>query len=368
LHKTSAELAALVQGKLEGDPSLMITGVAGLREAQAGHASFLEHPRYIGILAATKASVVLVDPDVKTPKSQTVIRVPQPGVAFGRIVAMTAPEPVRFQPGIHPNAYVDPGAVVHSSAAVLPFAVIESGVQIGPHTVVGAGAYVGHGARVGENCLLYANVVVRERCMIGHRVILHAGSVIGADGFGYEFVDGRYEKIPQVGIVQIDDDVEIGANTTIDRGRFGRTWIKRGVKIDNLVQIAHNVIIDEDTAIAAQAGISGSVVIGRNVRIAGQVGTVGHITIGDNAILGAQSGVNHDVPKGQFVFGYPAQEHKEAMKTHAHIRRLPYLLERIQKLEKQIEELTSDKHKPGRSRRKVDRQGSASPGKPPVFE
>ncbi|MBI4026966.1 MAG: UDP-3-O-(3-hydroxymyristoyl)glucosamine N-acyltransferase [Verrucomicrobia bacterium] len=341
MHRTSAELADFAAGKLEGDPSLLITGVAGLREARDGQVSFLEHPRYAGLLAATRASVVLVAADVETPKGRTVIRVSQPGAAFSKMVALFAPAPVRFPPGVHPRAHVDSSASVHPSAAIQPFAVIEAGVRIGANTVVGAGVYIGHEACVGEECMLYAGVVVRERCLLGNRVILHPGVVIGSDGFGYEFVGGHYEKVPQVGIVQIEDDVEIGANTTVDRGRFGRTWIKRGVKIDNLVQIAHNVIIDEHTAIAAQAGISGSTIIGKHVRIAGQVGTVGHIEIGDGAILYAQSGVHQDVPPGQSVFGYPAQEHKAALKTHAHIRRLPRLIERIRKLEEQVRRLTA---------------------------
>lgn len=345
LQKTSGELAVFVDGKLEGDPSLPITGVAGLREAQPDHISFLEHPRYTSLLEITHASVVLVEPNIKVPKEKTVIRVAHPRVAFDKIIAIISPKPPHFPAGTHSKAQIASSATIHPMASIQPFVVIEEGAQIGARTVVGAGCYIGHEALVGKDCLLHPNVVIRERCLIGNRVILHPGAVIGSDGFGYEWVDDHYVKVPQVGIVQIEDDVEIGANTTIDRGRFGRTWIKRGVKIDNLTQIAHNVMIDENTAIAAQAGISGSTVIGKNVRIAGQVGTVGHITIGDGAILGAQSGVNHDVPEGQFVFGYPAQEHKEAMKTHANIRRLPYLVERLRKLEEKVKELEAKQEK-----------------------
>ncbi len=338
MQKTSAELADLVQGKLEGDPALIITGVAALREAQPGHVCFLEHPRYVGLLVTTKASVVLLGHHIEVPKNQTVIRVDQPSAAFGKIVALASPKLYPIQPGIHPSAFIEKNVTIHPTASIQAFAVIQSGTAIGANSMVGCGAYLGHEVSVGEESLIYPHVVIRERCVIGNRVILHSGAVIGSDGFGYEWEKDHYRKVPQVGMVQIDDDVEIGANTTIDRGRFGRTWIKKGVKIDNLVQIAHNVIVDEHTAIAAQAGISGSTVIGKNVRIAGQVGTVGHIQIGDGAILYAQSGVNHDVPVGQSVFGYPAQEHKEALKTHANIRRLPYLIERIRKLEKQIQE------------------------------
>jgi len=333
LRKTASEIAELVCGTLEGDPSLVITGVAGLREAQPDQLSFLAHPRYRAMLEDTRASALVLGPKVVAPGGKTVIRVVQPNAVFGKIALLFAPAPIRYPAGIHPKALVDGAATIHPTASVLPFAVIEAGARIGARTVIGSGCSIGQDVAIGDDCFFYANVVVRERCRIGHRVILHAGAVIGADGFGYELIEDHHQKIPQIGIVQLDDDVEIGANAAIDRARFGRTWIKRGVKIDNLVQIAHNVVIDEDTAIAAQAGISGSAVIGKNVLIAGQVGTVGHITVGDRAILGAQSGVNHDVPAGQFVFGYPAQEHKEAMKTHGMIRRLPQMLERIRKLE-----------------------------------
>ncbi len=341
MHKTAQELAVMVGGTLEGDPVLLISGVAGLREAEPGQVAFLEHPRYASLLPETRASLVLVAPGVAVPPKLNVIRVAHPSVAFGRIVALISPPPITYPPGIHLRALVDPAAHVAEGCSIGPFAVLEAGATVGARTVIGAGCYVGHEARLGEDCLLHPNVSVRDRCVLGHRVILHCGAVIGSDGFGYDFVENRYRKIPQVGFVQLDDDVEIGANATVDRGRFGRTWIKQGVKIDNLVQIAHNVIVGEHTVIVAQAGISGSTIIGKLVRIAGQAGTVGHITIGDGATLGAQSGVNHDVPKGQFVFGYPAQEHREAMRSHASIRRLPHLVEKVRKLEQQVEALQS---------------------------
>ncbi|MDD2709752.1 MAG: UDP-3-O-(3-hydroxymyristoyl)glucosamine N-acyltransferase [Verrucomicrobiae bacterium] len=340
MQKTASELASIVNGSLEGNPGEVISSVAGLREAQPGQISFLAHSRYTHLLGSTEASAILVGRDIKAPAGKTIIRVDQASVAFGRVVALFAPPPIPPPTGIHPQAVISPAASVDPSASVQAFAVIEAGARIGAHTIIQAGCYVGAEAVIGQDCLLYPNVTIRERCVIGNRVILHAGAVIGADGFGYDMVDGRYQKVPQVGIVQIDDDVEIGANATVDRARFGRTWIKKGVKIDNLVQVAHNVVIGENTAIAAQAGISGSTVIGKNVIIAGQVGTVGHISIGDKAILGAQSGINHDIPAGQFVFGYPAQEHREAMKTHGMILRLPKMIERLRKLEEQVSRLS----------------------------
>lgn len=337
---TAREAADLVGGKLEGDPSILLSGVAGLREAEAGQVAYLEDPRYAPLLATTRASLVILAPGVPSPKGRSinVLRTERPGAAFSRLVEVFAPPPLRFAPGAHPSALVASSAKVHPSASIQAHAVIEDGVEVGERTVVGAGCYLGRESRVGNDGLLYPRVTIRERCRLGDRVILHSGVVIGADGFGYEFAEGRYVKVPQVGFVQVDDDVEIGANSTVDRGRFGRTWIQRGVKIDNLVQIAHNVVIGENTAIAAQAGISGSVQIGRMVRVAGQVGTVGHITIGDGATLMAQSGIHRDVAKGATVFGYPAQEQSEAMRTYGALRRLPQMIERVRKLEKQVAE------------------------------
>ncbi len=343
MQKTSAELASFVQGRLEGDSGLVITGFAGLKDARKGHVSFLENPRYSGLLTTTLASVVLVGEGVETPSGLTVIRVKQPSAAFSQIVSLEAPPAPVFHAGVHPTAVIASSATIDPTASIQPHVVIEPDAVVGANSVIGAGSYLGHGARVGQDCLIYPRVVIRERCMLGDRVIVHSGAVIGSDGFGYEFQEGRYEKIPQVGFVRMEDDVEIGANATIDRGRFGCTWLKRGVKIDNLVQIAHNVVVDEHSAIAAQAGISGSTSIGKHVRVAGQVGTVGHITIGDGAILGAQSGINHDVAKGEFMFGYPAQPHKEAMKMHASIRRLPYLIERLRKLEAMVATLLKNR-------------------------
>lgn len=340
---TAGELALFVEGRLEGPADRVIVGVASLRDATMEQVAFLEHPKYTSLLASSRAGVVLVGETASVPVGRAVIRVAQPSIAFGKIVEKMSPPPVRFHPGIHPKAHVDSTAKVDVTASVQPFAVIDAGAVVGARTVIGAGSYIGQEVRLGEDCLLYSHVTIRERCLVGNRVIVHVGAVIGSDGFGYEFTDNRYEKIPQVGIVQLEDDVEIGANATLDRGRFGVTLIQKGVKIDNLVQIAHNVVVGDHTAIAAQAGISGSTRIGKYVRVAGQVGTVGHITIGDGAILGAQSGVNHDVSPGKFVFGYPAQEHKEAMRMHGNILRLPQLLERVRKLEARISSLLGNK-------------------------
>jgi UDP-3-O-[3-hydroxymyristoyl] glucosamine N-acyltransferase len=219
--------------------------------------------------------------------------------------------------------------------SIQPHAVVEDGSEIGDDTVVGAGSYIGQETTIGATCLIYPLVTIRERSRIGSRVIIHSGAVIGADGFGFEMVDGRHQKIQQLGIVQIDDDVEIGANTTVDRARFGRTWIQQGVKIDNLVQIAHNVIIGKNSVIVAQTGISGSTRVGERVMMGGQVGIVGHIEIGDDTAIGAQSGIAKSIPGGTW-FGSPAVPLAEAQRQIAWVHRLGKLFARVKEIEKKL--------------------------------
>jgi UDP-3-O-[3-hydroxymyristoyl] glucosamine N-acyltransferase len=219
--------------------------------------------------------------------------------------------------------------------SIQPYAVIEAGARVGDDAVIGAGSYIGHDTVIGAACLIYPRVTIRERSRIGSRVIIHSGVVIGADGFGFEFVENRHKKIPQLGIVQIDDDVEIGANTTVDRARFGRTWIQQGVKIDNLVQIAHNVVIGKNSVIAAQTGISGSTRVGEYVQMAGQVGIVGHVEIADGSRIAAQSGVSKSIPGGTW-FGYPAMPMPEARRQIAWVRRLGKLFERVKEIERKL--------------------------------
>src|SRR5262249_24278450 len=237
------ELAALFGGELVGDPSLQIRGAASLGDATQGEISFFANRKYIGLLRKTRASAVFVPPDFSEPIGVAQIRVAGPTKAFEQVVLKFAPKPITFAPGIHPSALVDPNAQLGDRVSIQPLAVIEAGAEIGDDTIIGAGSYVGQETVIGAACHLYPLVTIRERSRIGSRVIIHSGAVIGADGFGFEVVDGRQQKIQQLGIVQIDDDVEIGANTTVDRARFGRTWIQQGVKIDNLVQIAHNAVL-----------------------------------------------------------------------------------------------------------------------------
>jgi UDP-3-O-[3-hydroxymyristoyl] glucosamine N-acyltransferase len=332
---TLQELATMSGGELAGDPGLKITGAASLAEATAGEISFFSNRKYVGLLRKTRASAVFVPPDFAEPISTAQIRVSNPTRAFEQVVLKLAPKAVTFTSGIHPSAIVDPGAQIGERVSVQPYAVIEAGARIGDDTVIGTGTYIGHEVGIGAGCLIYPRVTIRERTRIGSRVIIHSGAVIGADGFGFEVIDGRQEKIQQLGIVQIDDDVEIGANTTVDRARFGRTWIQQGVKIDNLVQIAHNVIVGKNSVIVAQTGISGSARVGERVMMGGQVGIVGHIEIGDGAAIGAQSGVSKSIQGGVW-FGYPAVPLREAKQQIAWIHRLGKLFARVKEIEKKL--------------------------------
>jgi UDP-3-O-[3-hydroxymyristoyl] glucosamine N-acyltransferase len=329
------ELAALSGGELVGDPTLKISGAASLSEAEQGEITFFTDRKYIGWVRKTRASAIFVPPDFAEPINAAQIRVSNPTKAFEQVVLKFAPKPITFAPGIHPTAIVDPGAQLGDRVSIQPLAVIEAGAKIGDDTIVGAGSYVGHETVIGSACHIYPHVTIRERIRIGSRVIIHSGAVIGADGFGFEKVDGRHRKLQQLGIVQIDDDVEIGANTTVDRARFGRTWIQQGVKIDNLVQIAHNVVIGKNSVIVAQAGISGSTRVGERVTMAGQVGIVGHVEIADGTIIAAQSGVAKSLPGGVW-FGYPAVPFAQAKQQIAWIHRLGKLFARVKAIEKKL--------------------------------
>ena len=332
---TLQELATMSDGELVGNPSLQITGAASLGEATPGEISFFVNRKYVGLLRKTRASAIFVPPDFAESINAAQVRVSNPTKAFEQVVRKFAPKPVSFVAGIHPSAIVDPSTQLGERVSIQPLAVIEAGAKIGDDTIIGAGTYIGHETVIGSACLVYPRVTIRERSRIGSRVIIHSGAVIGADGFGFEMVDGRQEKIQQLGIVQIDDDVEIGANTTIDRARFGRTWIQEGAKIDNLVQVAHNVVIGKNTVIAAQTGIAGSVQIGRRVLIGGQVGIIGHIEIGDNTAIGAQSGISKNISGGTW-WASPAVPLAEAKKQIAWVHRLGKLFARIKEIEKRL--------------------------------
>jgi UDP-3-O-[3-hydroxymyristoyl] glucosamine N-acyltransferase len=334
---TLQEIAAMSGGELHGDGQQEIRGAASLAEATEGEISFFANPKYGAQLRSTRAAAVFVPSDFAEPFSTPQIRVANPAKAFEQIVLKFAPPPIVYSPGVHRSAVVDPTAKIGDRVSIQPLAVIAPGVQIGDDTIIGAGTYIGHETIIGPNCMIYSRVTIRERAKIGARVIIHSGAVIGADGFGFEPAQGRYEKVPQVGIVQIDDDVEIGANTTIDRARFGRTWIQKGVKIDNLVQIAHNVVLGENTVIAAQTGIAGSTRVGRRVLMAGQVGVTGHVEVADETTITAQSGVSKSIGPGVWR-GSPALPLAEAHEQMAWVRRLGKFFARLRELEKKLGE------------------------------
>jgi UDP-3-O-[3-hydroxymyristoyl] glucosamine N-acyltransferase len=332
---TLKELADQSDGELVGDPTLKITGAASLGEATQGEISFFANRKYIGLLRKTRASAVFVPPDFAEPINAAQIRVSNPTKAFEQVVLKFAPKPITFAAGIHSSAVVDASVQIGERVSIQPLAVIEAGARIGNDTIIGAGSYIGHDTVIGSACHIYPRVTIRERSKIGSRVIIHSGAVIGADGFGFEMVDGQQQKVPQLGVVQIDDDVEIGANTTVDRARFGRTWIHQGVKIDNLVQIAHNVVIGMNSVIAAQTGISGSVRIGNHVMIGGQVGIIGHIEIADGTAIGAQSGISKNIYGGSW-WASPAVPLAEAKRQIAWVRRLGNLFARMKEIEKKL--------------------------------
>jgi UDP-3-O-[3-hydroxymyristoyl] glucosamine N-acyltransferase len=335
---TLEEVARLVGGTVVGAPEVVITGVAGIKEAREGEITFLANSKYESYLATTRASAVIADRENGSPKP--IVRVPNPYLAFLKVMSLFSDgHPDRRQQGIHPTAIVAKTAQLSADASIGAYCYVGEGVAIGARTTILPLVCILDGARIGEDCLVYPHVTVRENCLLGNRVILHSGTVIGSDGFGYAKDGDKNRKIPQIGIVAIEDDVEIGANATIDRATTDVTLIKRGVKIDNLVQIAHNVVIGEDSILAAQVGVSGSTELGRNVVLAGQAGLVGHIHIGDNVMVGAQGGVTKSVPANTRVSGYPAREHGSARKIYTLIARLPELFREFKQLAARVDGL-----------------------------
>jgi len=336
------EIAEIIDGKIIGDENVVITGISGIKEAKEGDLTFIANKKYKNLLYTTKASAIIVGPDINNSVNATLIQVENPSIAFAKIMSIVGPEPIKFHPGIHPTAIIGENVSLGKDVSIQPYSIIEDYVKIGNRTVIGAGVYIGHYTEIGEDCLIYPQVVIRERIKIGNRVIIHPGTVIGGDGFGFATVKGVHHKIPQIGTVEIGNDVEIGSNVTIDRARFDKTYIGNGVKIDNLVQIAHNVYIGDNTIVVAQVGISGSTVIGKNVIIAGQAGIIGHITIGDNAVIGGKAGVTKNVPPNTHVTGFPAREKWEDMRFQAYIRKMPELIEKIKNLEEKIKQLEEE--------------------------
>ncbi len=338
MKKTLAEIAKIIDGEVVGDKDLVITGLSGIQEANEGELTFLANLKYIPLSKKTKASAIITSRDVEIPE-KSIIRTDNPSLAFTNLMGFMSEGGDHPFEGVHTSASIANDAVIGKNVSIGPCEVIESQANIGDNTVIYGGSYVGYHAVVGADCLIYPNVTLLESITIGDRVIIHSGAVIGSDGFGYINIEGKHKKIPQVGTVIIEGDVEIGANVTIDRARFDKTIIGCGSKIDNLVQVAHNVVMGENCIIVSQVGISGSVNIGKGSILAGQVGVVGHITIGEGAVVYSQCAVSKSIPAGAQVSGSPCRPHNEARRIHAYTQRLPQYVKTIQELQKRVKEL-----------------------------
>jgi len=332
---TTAQIAHLLDGRLHGSETCLIRGAASLNEAGPQDISYLKDPKNEKFLPSSKAGAILV-PEGTRLDGHTLIEVHHPQAAFARILDLIAKEIRPAQEGIHPQSYISPKAKIGQHVSIGPFTVIEDDAEIGDGVRLLSQVYVGRRAKVGQNSLLYPHVVLREDVCIGQRCIIHAGAVIGSDGYGFYFSDGKHNKIEQIGTVIVEDDVEIGSCTTIDRATTGATIVHQGAKIDNLVQIAHNVEIGAHSLLVAQVGIAGSSRIGKGVVIAGQVGVADHVNIGDGAQIGAQSGLKQDVPPGAIMFGSPAQPIQETLKQVTLIRKLPDLFKDVKKLKERF--------------------------------
>ena len=338
IEKTLGELAAELDGVVVGDPGLLIRGVAGIREALPGDITFLANARYDAYLEETRASAVICSRELRhTPVP--LIQVDNPYLAFQQVVRVFRPDPSHQAPGVHATAVIAEGVTLGEGVSVGAWCVIETGAAIGERTVIMAHGYVGAHAQIGADTLVYPRVTLREECLVGSRCILHSGVVIGSDGFGFAFDKGRYHKVPQVGNVIVGDDVEIGANTTIDRATTDSTRIGDGTKIDNLVQIGHNVSIGRHCIVVAQVGISGSTRLDDYVTIGGQAGLAGHIHIAERAILAARSGVIRSVGQGEVVAGFPAMPHGLWKRAYALLQKLPQLFQRTKALEERIQKI-----------------------------
>ena len=337
MEKKLGEIASFLRGKIIGDSQVIIENIRGIDEAEKGDLTFIANPKYLKKLETTNASAILASPGTECAGKNLII-VEDPYIALGKVLGLFYPED-NDPPRISKETFIEEGAIVSEGALIYPGVYIGRGARIDQGVILYPGVIVGRHVIIGEDSILYPGVIVYRRCIIGKRVILHAGVVVGSDGFGFARPGRENIKIPQVGFVQIDDDVEVGANTTIDRGTIDKTWIKRGVKIDNLVQIAHNVVIGENSIIVSQVGISGSTKLGKGVIMGGQAGLVGHITIGDYVMIGAKSGVHDDIGPNQIVSGSPHLPHRQWLRVEACVAQLPDMRKTVAALLKRVEEL-----------------------------
>ncbi|MFC1567091.1 UDP-3-O-(3-hydroxymyristoyl)glucosamine N-acyltransferase [bacterium] len=338
---TAKQIAELVDGKLVGNQDVIVSSASSIKETKKDSISFVACSKYYQYLDETKASVIITPIDERIKSSNaTIIMVANPMLAFAAVLNKLITLSNNKKIGIEKTAVVDPTAKTGKDVYIGQNVVIEKGVSIGDNTIIEANTFVGQNSSIGDNCRLYQNISVREDVIIKNNVIIHSGVVIGSDGFGFVFNTGFHNKVPQIGNVVIENNVEIGANTAIDRATVGSTKIGEGTKIDNLVQIAHNVELGKNCLVCAQVGIAGSTIIGDYVTLAGQAGLVGHINIGDKAIIAAQAGVTKSVPANETVSGYPAQNHSKARQTYSLLRKLPELYKKILSLEKKTKKIT----------------------------
>ena len=334
------DIAKFISGEFIGNGDVLINGISGVDEAKEGDLAFILGAKAAELIKSTKASCVIVPKDISGKFDKPVIKVDNPSIAFSKIIGLIMPDRIPHPKKIHNTAIISKDAHIGKGTGIGPYVVVEDGASIGENTAIYPFCYIGKNARIGKDCIIYPNVIVREEIAIGNRVIIHPGSVIGSDGFGYDIQkNGARFKIPQLGTVVIEDDVELGACVTVDRARFNKTVIGKGSKIDNLVQIAHNVIIGPDCVIAAQSGIAGSTELGRNVVLGGQVGVSDHVKIGDFVVAGAKTGIHKSYPARTTLFWYPSRPADKAREQLASISLLPKLFERVRALEAKIKEL-----------------------------
>lgn len=337
MTRTLGELATVVAGTLHGDSALGISGVNSLDKATAGQIAFAD-AAHVHLAGQSQAAALLVPQDAPLVDGKATITVTDVRAAFAKLMQMFTP-PLTFPKGVAAQAHIGEDVQLGRGVTIMPCAVVDSHAAIGDGVTLYPGVYVGQYARVGAGTVLHANVTVRERCVVGARCVVHSGAVLGADGFGFTTENGVHTKVPQVGNVVVEDDVEIGALVGIDRATMGSTVIGAGTKIDNLVHIGHNCVIGKGCLIVAQTGLSGSTTVGDNVTFGGQVGTVGHINIGGNSVYAARSGITNDMPEGVFCAGFPVQPHQEWLRMQVTLKRLPDMLKRLKKLERAMDEL-----------------------------
>ncbi|HET9746342.1 MAG TPA: UDP-3-O-(3-hydroxymyristoyl)glucosamine N-acyltransferase [Chitinophagaceae bacterium] len=343
---SAAQIAGLINGKIEGDANASVRSFGKIEEAENGQLAFLANPKYEEYLYSTKASVLIINDslELKQPVAATLIRVPDAYSAFATLLGTYQKMMQQQLAGVQEPSYVSKSASCGQNVFIGAFAYLGENVRVGNNTKIYPNVYLGNNVKIGDNSIIHPGVKIYHDCLIGNNVVIHAGTVIGSDGFGFApQADGSFQKVPQIGNVVVEDNVEIGANTTIDRATIGSTIIKSGAKLDNLIQIAHNVEIGNSTVVAAQAGISGSTKVGKGVMIGGQVGIVGHINIGDGAKINAQSGVSKSIDPGKAVTGSPAHDYTSALRSQAISRKLPELEKRIKELEALVKQLISEK-------------------------